>query len=146
MGRRERRRLIGIATAGAIYALYDSSDARHIDFVRLFQRSDLSILAPDFVLPEADFLIRRHLGASAQADFLQGLAEEYFTVEPTTAADWKHAARLIREHSAMRLSLTEATVVAVAERLNAQALLAADDKRFRPIRTAKRLALLPADL
>jgi hypothetical protein len=67
--------LIGVATAGAIYALYDSSDAHHIDFVRLFQRSVLSIVAPDFVLPEADFLIRRLLGASAQADFLRGLAE-----------------------------------------------------------------------
>ena len=138
--------MIGVATAGAIYALYDSSDAHHIDFVRLFQRSDLSILAPDLVLPEADFLIRRHLGAAAQADFLQGLAEGFFTVEPTTAADWKQAARLIREHSALRLGLTEATVVAAAERLNAQALLTTDDKRFRPIRTAKRLVLLPADL
>ena len=138
--------MIGVATAGAIYALYDSSDAHHIDFVRLFQRSDLSILAPDFVLPEADFLIRRYLGASAQADFLQGLAEGFFTVEPTTATDWKQAARLIREHAALRLGLTEATVVAAAERLNAQALLAADDKRFRPIRTAKRLTILPADL
>jgi predicted nucleic acid-binding protein len=138
--------LIGVATAGAIYALYDSSDAHHIDFVRLFQRSDLSILAPDFVLPEADFLIRRHLGASAQADFLEGLAAGFFTVEPTTAVDWKQAARLIREHSALRLGLTEATVVAAAERLNAQALLTADDKRFRPIRSAKRLVLLPADL
>ena len=115
--------MIGIATAGAIYAIYDSSDAHHIDFVRLFQRSDLTILAPDFVLPEADFLIRRHLGAAAQADFLQGLAAGFFTVEPTTAA-----------------------VVALAERLNAQALLTADDKRFRPIRGAKRLTLLPADL
>jgi uncharacterized protein len=138
--------LIGVATAGAIYAIYDSSDAHHIDFVRLFQRSDLSILTPDLVLPEADFLIRRHLGASAQADFLQGLAEGFFTVEPTTAADWKQAARLIREHPALRLGLAEATVFAAADRLNAQALLTADAKRFRPIRTAKRLALLPADL
>ena len=138
--------MIGIATAGAIYALYDSSDAHHIDFVRLFQRSDLSILTPDLVLPEADFLIRRHLGVSAQADFLQGLAERFFTVEPTSAADWGQAARLIREHSALRLGLTEATVVAAAERLNAQALLTADERRFRSIRTAKRLTLLPADL
>lgn len=138
--------MIGIATAGAIYALYDSSDAHHVDFVRLFQRTDLSILAPDFVLSEADYLIRRHLGTAAQADFLQGLAEGFFTVEPTTSADWKQAARLVREYPAMRLGLTEATVVAAAERLNAQALLTADDKRFRPIRTAKQLALLPADL
>lgn len=138
--------MIGIATAGAIYALYDSSDIHHIDFVRLFQRSDLSILAPDLVLPEADFLIRRHLGASAQADFLQGLGEGFFTVEPTMAKDWQQAARLIHEHPALRLGLTEATVVAAAERLNAQALLTADAKRFRPIRTAKRLTLLPADL
>lgn len=138
--------MIGIATAGAIYALYDSSDVHHIDFVRLFQRSDLSILAPDFVLPEADFLIRHHLGTAAQADFLQGLAEGYFTIEPTNATDWKQAARLVREHSALHLGLTEATVVAAAERLNAQALLTADKRRFRPIRTAKRLTLLPADL
>lgn len=138
--------MIGVATAGAIYALYDSSDAHHIDFVRLFQRSDLSIVAPDFALPEADFLIRRYLGATAQADFLQGLAEGFFTVETTTTADWKQAARLIREHPALRLGLTEAAAVAAAERLNAQVLLTADDKRFRPIRTAKRLALLPADL
>jgi predicted nucleic acid-binding protein len=138
--------LIGIATAGAIYALYDSSDAHHVDFVRLFQRTDLSILTPDLVLPEADFLIRRHLGAPAQADFLQGLAEGFFTVEPASAADWKQAAQLIREYPALRLSLTDAAVLASAERLGAQALLTADDNRFRPIRTAKRLALLPADL
>ena len=138
--------MIGVATAGAIYAIYDSSDAHHFDFVRLFQRSDLSILVPDFVLPETDFLIRRHLGAPAQADFLQGLADGFFTVEPTTATDWTQAARLIREHSALGLGLTEATVVAAAERLNAEALLTADGKRFRPIRSAKRLTLWPADL
>ena len=138
--------MIGVATAGAIYAVYDSSDAHHIDFVRLFQRTDLSILIPDLVLPEADFLIRRHLGVAAQADFLQGLAEGFFTVEPTTVTDWMQAARLIREHPALRLGLTEAAVVAVAERLNGQAVLTADDKRFRAFRTAKRLTLLPADL
>ena len=138
--------MIGVATAGAIYAIYDSSDAHHIDFVRLFQRSDLSILVPDFVLPETDFLIRRHLGAAAQADFLQGLAEGFFTVEPTTAADWAQAARIIREHAALRLGLTEATAVAAAVRLNAPAVLSADDKRFRAIRTTQRLTILPADL
>lgn len=138
--------MIGVATAGAIYALYDSSDAHHVDFVRLFQRPDLSILAPDLILPEADFLIRRHLGAAAQADFLEGLAQGFFTVEPTTAEDWRQAARIIREHSTLHLGLTDAAVVAAAERLNAQAVLIADAQRFRPIRTAKRLTLLPAEL
>lgn len=138
--------MIGIAAAGAIYALYDSSDARHIDFVRLFQRRDLSVIVPAFVLPEADSLIRRHLGAAAQADFLEGLTGGYFTVEPPSQADWAHSGRLIRENSALRLSLTDATVVTVAERLGAEAVLTADDQRFRRVRTEKRLTLLPGDL
>lgn len=138
--------MIGVATAGAVYALYDSSDAHHVDFVRLFRRSDLSIMVPDLVLPEADHLIRRHLGVSAQNDFLEGLAKGFFTVEPTVDADWAHIGRLIRENSSLRLSLTDASVIVLAAKLNAKALLTADEKRFRSLRTEKSHLLLPADL
>ncbi len=138
--------MIGVATAGAIYSLYDSSDAHHIDFVRLFQRPDLSIVVPAFVVPEADYLIRNHLGAAAQADFLEGLTRGFFTVEPTGPTDWSAAAGLIRENPGFRLGLTDATVVAVTERLNARVVLTANEKRFRRLRTTERLTLLPADL
>lgn len=138
--------MIGVATAGAIYSLYDSSDAHHIDFVRLFQRSDLSIVVPTFVLAEADHLIRAQLGAAAQADFLEGLTQGFFTVEPCTAADWKEAARLIRENSAVRLGLTDASVVVVARRLATDVVITPSEKRFRRLRLDKRLTLLPADL
>lgn len=137
--------MIGVATAGAIYSLYDSSDAHHIDFVRLFQRADLSIVVPAFVLAEADYLIRAQLGPAAQADFLEGLTQGFFTVEPTSQSDWDSAARLLREHPSIRLGLTDATVVAVAERLTTYVVLTPTGKRFRSLRLDKRLTLLPAD-
>jgi predicted nucleic acid-binding protein len=135
--------LIAVATAGAIYSLYDSSDAHHIDFVRLFQRADISIVVPAFVLPEADHLIRTQLGLAAQGDFLDGLIRGFFTVEPTTAGDWQAAARLIRENPG--LGLTDATVVSVAQRLTTLVVLTANEQRFRRLRTSERLTLLPAD-
>jgi predicted nucleic acid-binding protein len=137
--------LIAVATAGAIYSLYDSSDAHHIDFVRLFQRADISIVVPAFVLPEVDHLIRTQLGAIAQGDFLDGLTRGFFIVEPTAAGDWQAAARLIRENSGQGLGLTDATVVSVAQRLTTLVVLTANEQRFRRLRTSERLTLLPAD-
>ncbi len=138
--------MIAVASAGALYALYDSSDRLHVDFLRLFQRADLSIVTADLVLPEADHLVHRHLGDEAQADFLEGLSGGSITVEPTAQPDWSEAARLVAAHPTLSLGLADATLVAVARRLGADAVLAGDPKRFRPLLRGSATVVLPADL
>ncbi len=138
--------MIAVASAGALYALYDSSDRLHVDFLRLFQRTDLSIVVPDMVLPEADYLIHKHLGREAQADFLEGLAGGFFTIETTSQPDWSAAARLVVAQPAPGLGLVDATIGAVAERLGAGAILAGDPKRLRPLLKGSSVGVFPSDL
>ena len=65
---------------------------------------------------EATYLIHRDLGVSAEAAFLRGL-EELEVVAPQPE-DWRRIADLVEQYRDLRIGGTDASVVALAERLD----------------------------
>lgn len=97
------------------------------------------------VVAEAGWLIDRQLGPTAEADFYRSIAADELGVEALTAADWTRVAELVERYADLGLGGVDASVVAVAERLDVAAIATLDRRDFSVVRPRYRDAfeLLP---
>ncbi len=137
-----------IADSGAIYGLYDRRDAFHAAIRAAIETERDRIMLPAPTLGEIDYLLRARLGNAALLRFLADIQEGAYVVEPVTLADLRRCASLIAKYQDLDLGLSDASVVAVAERLGTNRILTVDQRDFRAIRSVhgKPFRLLPADL
>jgi predicted nucleic acid-binding protein len=136
-----------IADSGAVYGLYDRSDAFHVRLRKALERERDLIVPPAPSLGEIDYLLRTRLGNAALLRFLADIQEGAFAVETITMADVRRCTALIEKYSDLDLGLADAAVVAVAERLGTDCILTVDQRDFRALRSARGrpFRLLPAD-
>lgn len=108
------------------------------------QRPDLELVLPALVVAEVTYLVGRRLGPSAEAAFLRGLV--HIEVEAPSSDDWERIAELVEEYADLPLGGTDASVVALAERLDAEVVITLDRRHFTVVRPRHRdtLQLLPA--
>lgn len=137
-----------IADSGAVYGLYDRRDASHTALRAAIEKARDLIILPAPTLGEIDYLLRVRLGNSALLRFLADIQEGAFVVESLTMADLRRCAALIERYRDLDLGLSDASVVAVAERHGTDRILTVDQRDFRVIRSARgrSFRLLPADL
>ena len=97
------------------------------------------------VVAETGWLIDRQLGAAAEARFYRSVADGDLTVELLTAQDWQRIAELVDTYADLRLGGVDASLVAVAERLDVKELATLDRRDFSVVRPhhVDALTLLP---
>jgi uncharacterized protein len=112
--------------------------------VEALQQPHLELVIPALVVAEATYLVGSRLGPKAEAAFLRGLAQ--MEVEPPTAEDWPRIAELVEEYADLPLGGTDASVVALAERLDTGVVITLDRRHFTVVRPRHRESfdLLPA--
>jgi predicted nucleic acid-binding protein len=135
-----------VADTGALIALIDADDRHHRVLRELFEEDPSAWVLPWAILPEVDYLVGAHVGPRAQDAFLADLADEVFRVEWSSEADLAAANRLHRKHRALRLGLVDAIVIALAERLGADAIATLDIRHFAAVAIRGNPRLLPRDL
>lgn len=94
------------------------------------------MLTTPLVVAEAGWLIDRQLGPDAEAAFYSALARGDLLVEELTGADWKRVAELVARYGDARLGGTDASLVAVAERLGITEVATLDRRDFGLVRPA----------
>jgi predicted nucleic acid-binding protein len=135
--------MLAIVDSGPLYAAADTDDDEHERSIAVLQRRDLDLVVPALVVAEVTYLVGRRLGADAEARFLAGLAA--IDVEPPRAGDWERMAELVRDYADFPLGGTDASVVALAERLDTDVVITLDHRHFGAVRPRHRsLRLLPA--
>ena len=136
-----------IADSGAVYGLYDRRDAFHASLRAAIEKARELIVLPAPTLGEIDYLLRVRLGNPALIQFLADIQQGAFVVESVTLADLRRCAALIEKYHDLDLGLSDASVVAIAERYGTDRILTVDRKDFRVIRSVrgKPFRLLPAD-
>jgi predicted nucleic acid-binding protein len=112
--------------------------------VRVLQELDV-VVAPTLVIGEVAYLVGRRLGAPAQARFAASVASGDVIVEPVTVPDWSRIAELVARYRDLRLGVTDASVIAAAERVGARTIVTLDRRRFSAVRPrhADAFELLP---
>lgn len=135
--------MIAIVDSGPLYAVTDTDDDDHRRCVETLQRPDLELVIPALVVAEVTYMVGRRLGAKAECRFLRGL--EHFDVEAPAAEDWPRIGKLVEQYAAFALGGTDASVLALAERLESEIVITLDRRHFPAIRPRHRasLVLLP---
>jgi predicted nucleic acid-binding protein len=131
--------VLAVVDTGPLYAAADETDANHESSLETLERADLELVIPALVVAETTYLIGGRLGAAAEASFLAALAD--LDVEGPTASDWPRIAKLVEDYADFPLGGTDASVVALAERLDTDTIITFDRRHFAAIRPAHRTAL-----
>jgi hypothetical protein len=135
-----------VADTGAVIALVDADDVHHRVLRRLFEGGPDRWILPWAVLPEIDYLLMNHVGPKAEEAFVYDLARGNYRVAWGEDADLERAHEICRKHRDLRLGLVDATLMAVAERLKANAIATLDLRHFAAVPIRGRPKLLPRDL
>lgn len=126
-----------VCDTGPLVAAALANDDHHHACVELFTGLHLArrpLLVPATVVPEVGYLLGREAGAKVESLFLDSVAAGDFTLVDLTAADFARAAELVRRYGDLPLGTTDATVVAVAERLGVTEVATLDRRHFTVIR------------
>lgn len=123
---------LAIVDAGPLYSAADAADPSHASVVEALSRSDLRLVVPALVVAEATYFVGRRLGATAEGRFLRGLAD--LEIEGLSPDDLLRMAELVEEYSDFPLGGTDASIVALAERLDASVVITLDRRHFGAIR------------
>lgn len=121
-----------VVDTSALYAVVDLSDAAHESCRDVLAKPALRFFVPALVVAETTYLVASRLGTAVEAAFLAGM--EQFDIEAPQPGDWTRIAELVRAYRDFPLGGTDASVVALAERLNAHLIVTLDRRHFAAVR------------
>ncbi len=137
-----------LCDTGPIVAAALVDDDHHHACVELFTGMHLAgrpLLVPGTVVAEVGYLLAREAGARVEALFLTALADGDFRLVDLTAQDFRRAAEMVETYRDLPLGTTDATVIALAERLGLHEVATLDRRHFSVVRPrhVAALTLLP---
>ena len=135
--------MLAIVDAGALYAAADIGEANHDRCIAVFERRDLELVIPALIVTEVLHFVGLRLGAAAEATFLRSL--EHLDVQAPLPDDWSRMAELVEQYADFPLGGADASVVALAERLQTDLVITVDRRHFGAVRPrhVAALRLLP---
>lgn len=134
---------LAVVDTGPLYAAIDADDADHDRCVEIMQKSKMLLIFPALVIAEVCYLVGSRLGALVEQQFLQGLKQ--CEVEAPQGDDWLRIGDLVHQYRDFSLGGVDASVIALAERVNTDTVITLDRRHFSAIRPkhCKTLNLLP---
>ena len=135
--------MLAVVDTGPLYAVVDEDDADHARCRTVLEQAGHRLIIPTLVIAEATYLIATRLGPLVEAQFLRSLTRMH--VEAPAPDDWPRIADLVEQYGDFPMGGADASIVALAERLNIETIVTLDDRHFRAVRPRHRKAfrLLP---
>lgn len=129
-------------------ALSDRSDAHHAECRDWLAGCDEPLIVPPTVLADTCYMIDKYLGAESEAKFLDsvGVGPRYrFQLAELVDADVRRMAQLVRRYADRHLGGTDASVIAVCERLSIPTVATVNRRDFANVRPrhVAALAIVP---
>jgi predicted nucleic acid-binding protein len=136
-----------VIDASVIYALLDRRDRLHEQAASWYRGVDEDLATTPMVVAEVDHLAMTRAGARAARAFRQDVRAGAYAIEW-----WPEAAELAAEvadrYQDAALGMTDASLVALASRVETTRLATFDERHFRAVRPlsgATAFVLLPSD-
>lgn len=126
-----------LVDTNVLYALADRRDKHHARCADWLQRTPDVLMVPATVLAETCYLIDKTLGPEAEASFLDsvGTGPDYtFQLVELVDSDLRRMSALVRKYADLRLGGTDASVVAVGERLGIVTVATVNLRDFATVR------------
>ena len=125
-----------IIDTGPLVAAANRKDPDHEACRDLLVRTPGVLIVPALVVAEATFMIERVGGSAAEARFLRSLRSRHYRIEAPTDRDLARCADLVEKYSDLSLGGTDATLIALAERLDETTIATLDHRHFRVVQPA----------
>jgi predicted nucleic acid-binding protein len=129
-----------------VVALLDRRDGNHAAAADWYAQTDEELATTALVLAEVDYLAATRSGPAGRDAFRRDVAAGAYAVDwwATASADCVAIAEQYRD---LGISLTDASLVALASRLATRTIATFDERHFRALRppAGGAFALLPAD-
>lgn len=134
-----------IVDTAPLVAAANSRDKDHTRCVEMFRHTRKPWLVPQPVVAEVCYMLERERGSRAEAAFLRSFGQGQFVLVPLTTADTDRMADLVEQYASFPLGGTDASVIAVAERLSITTVATLDRRHFTVVRPnhVDALTLLP---
>lgn len=135
-----------IVDTGPLVAALDRDDQDHERCADLLATAPGPLRVPGPVLTEVCYLLERQRGSVAEAVFLQALADGELELTSITTADLVRMAELVTTYADLPLGAVDASVLALAERLDDLDVATLDRRHFTILRPSRgrTLTLHPA--
>jgi predicted nucleic acid-binding protein len=135
--------MLAVVDTGPLYAVADADDADHEACLDVLRTAEVKWLIPALVVAETTYLIGSRLGPRAESKFLSTLTR--LEIEAPLPEEWSRIAELVERYAKLKIGGTDASVVALAERLETNLVITLDRRHFSVIRpkNGKALRLLP---
>jgi len=127
--------MAAILDASVVLAAADGADLNHAAAVAWFHRIDEPLVLGALTLTEIDHVLQRELGLEASLAVVASIVSGAIRLVAPTEADLRRAAELLAESAEHRPRLSEAVLVATAERLGIRRVATFDRRPiavFRP--------------
>jgi hypothetical protein len=122
-----------VVDTSVLLAAADNADPDHASCTRALEGAS-PLVTTALVIAETGYLIGRQLGVTAEAAFFRALAAGEIQVEPMTPADARRIAELLETYADLPLGGTDASLIAIAERLNVSEIATLDRRHFAVVR------------
>lgn len=123
-----------LVDTGVLLAAADRNDPDHEACAELLQDAQGPLVTTALVVAETAYLIQRQLGASAESDFFRALAAGQIQIEQLSPTDLARIADLLAQYEDLPLGGTDASVIAIAERLGQMRIATIDHRHFSVVR------------
>jgi predicted nucleic acid-binding protein len=140
-----------LCDSAPLVAAATTNEEQHHVCVELFTGLRLArrrLLVPQTVVAEVGYMLATWVSTEVEAEFLDAMAGGDFEVVDLTPEDFGRMAELVRQYDDLPLGTTDASVIALAERLNITEIATLDRRHFSVVRSrhVDALTLLPERL
>jgi predicted nucleic acid-binding protein len=125
-----------IVDTGVLVAATDRADRFHQRCVELLEAASEPLVTTAMVIAECGYLIERELGSDAESLLYQSIVDQTLLIEDLTAHDWARVRDLVTMYQTLPLGGTDASLIAIAERLGQTTIATLDHRHFTVVRPA----------
>ena len=123
-----------VLDTGPLLAALDAADPDHAGCAALITRAREDLVVPSLVLAELDYWCHKRLDGNVWMAFLDDLLAGAYRAEPPTYTDLRRCRELQGTYLDLRLGVTDASVIALVERLNEPKVATLDHRHFAAVR------------
>jgi len=121
--------------SGFLYATLDESDGQHQRAIEMITSLDNEvIILPTIVLVEVSYLLGARIGHHAIRTFVAQMNDSPLEFECIQRLDFIRITELLEQYANVKLDFVDASITALAERLDIRCILTVDARDFRIIR------------
>lgn len=120
--------------SSGLVAFMDRRSSAHSAVGNVIDSAEYSIVIPATTIPETAYVVAGRLGHSTLQLFVQDITANSALIENLTVVDYQRSAELLQTYADLRLDFVDASIAALAERLNITHILTLDRRDFRVLR------------